>query len=80
MSLHYSTLLGIIQISVRLWNWAKEQQTAEELNNIDRQTAWHLAAAKSKLEELGKLCLCDNEELSPQEPSNKLLVTKNDKE
>jgi len=69
---HYSTLLA------RLWNWVKEQQTTEELNNIDRQTAWHLVAAKRKLEALGKLWKCVNEELSPQEPYNKFLVTKDD--
>jgi len=53
--------LGLIEIFVRLWNWAKEEQTPEELNNIDRQSAWHLAAAKSKLEALDKLWVYDNE-------------------
>jgi hypothetical protein len=47
--------LGIIQILEGLWNWDKEQLTPKELNNIDRQTAWHLAAVKGKLEALGTL-------------------------
>jgi ankyrin repeat protein len=78
MLLHYAPLLWIIQILERLWYWAKEQQTPKELNNIDRQTAWNLAAAK--LEALGKLCECSNEELTAQESSNKLLLNKDDKE
>jgi len=39
-----------------------------------------LAAANSKLEALGKVWVCDSEELSPQEPNNKFSVTKDDKE
>ena len=51
-----------------------------ELNIIDRHTAWHLAAAKSKLEALGNMWEGANEELTPQESSNKFLLTKDNKE
>jgi len=68
-------LLGIIQILQKLWNWAKEQLTTEKLNNTDRQTVWHLTAAKSKLEALDKLWECANGELTPQESSNKFVLT-----
>jgi len=37
MLLHYASLLGIIQILERLWNWAKEQLTPQKLNNIDNK-------------------------------------------
>jgi len=78
--LHYSTLMGITKVLVRLWNWVKKQQTSKELNNNDKQTACPLAAAKSKLEALGKLWKCVNEELSAQGPNNRFLVYKDDKE
>jgi hypothetical protein len=35
MLLHYVSLLGIIQILEKLWDWAKEQLTTKKLNNID---------------------------------------------
>ena len=63
----------------RLRNWATEQLTSKELHNIERQTAWHLEVAKGKLEALGKLWECANEELRPQE-SCKFLLNKDDKE
>ena len=68
-------MLGIIQILERLWKWAKEQLITEELNNIHRQTIWHLAAANSKLEALDKLWECANGELTPQESSSKFVLT-----
>jgi len=69
MLVHYVSLLGIIQILERLWNWVKLQQTSEELNNIDRQTSWHVAAEKGKLEALDTLWECANKELTPQKTS-----------
>ena len=80
MLLHYASLLVIIQALEVLCNWPEEQQTAEELNSIYRQTAWHLAAGKVKLEALGELWECANEEITPQESSNKFMVHKDDKE
>ena len=62
-------VIGIIQMLDRLRNWATEQLTSKELHNIERQTAWHLEVAKGKLEALGKLWDCANEELRPQESS-----------
>jgi hypothetical protein len=44
--------MGNIQILEGLWNWVTEQLIPKELNNIDRQTAWNLAAVKGKLEAL----------------------------
>jgi hypothetical protein len=78
MLLHEATLLGIIQMLEKLWEWSKEQLTTEKLNNIDRQIYWHLTIVKSKLEALGKLWECANEELMLQEPSNQFLFTKDD--
>jgi hypothetical protein len=57
-----------------------QRATNTKINNIDRKTAWHLAAAKGKLEALDKLWECANEELTPQSSSNKFLLTKDDKE
>jgi hypothetical protein len=67
MLLHDASVLEIIQILEGLWNWAKEQQTPEELNNIYRQTAWHMAAEKGKLEVLDKLWEWANKDLMPKE-------------
>jgi hypothetical protein len=78
--LYYASLLGIIQILERILNWGEEQLPIEELNNINRQTACLLVAAKRKLEALVKRWECANEKLTPQESCNKFSITKNDKE
>jgi hypothetical protein len=35
MLLHYVSLLGIIQLLEKKWNWAKEQPTPQKLNKIN---------------------------------------------
>jgi len=57
MLLHYASLLRIIQILERLWNWAKEQLTPQKLN-ILTANRMNLAASKVKLDVLGKEWEC----------------------
>jgi hypothetical protein len=60
--LHYTSLFGNVQILENAWKWSKRRLKPEELYNKiildldnDRQSAWHLAAEKDKLEVLDKL-------------------------
>jgi hypothetical protein len=76
MLLRYASLLGIIQILERILIWGEEHMPIEALDNINRQTACLPAAVKRKLEVLGKLWDCANEEQTPQESCNKLSITK----
>jgi len=53
---------GKLDISHKLFEWAKEVISQEELNNktflakdIKKRTAWNVAAEKGKIEELRKL-------------------------
>jgi hypothetical protein len=55
----------------------EEQLPIEALDNINRQTACLLGAAKRKLEVLDKLWECANEDQTPQESCNKFSITKN---
>jgi hypothetical protein len=70
MLLHYPSLLGIMQILERILILGEEQLPIEALDNINRHTTCLQAAAKRKLEALGKLWECANEEQMPQGSCN----------
>jgi hypothetical protein len=59
--LHYASISGNVRILERIWKWAKEQLTTEELNkllltlNYYRATDWHVAARWGKVKVLNKL-------------------------
>ena len=65
----------------KLWEWAKENLTPEEIKNIlllgtekYRSTAWHIGAEEGNSEILQKLCEWAKENLTPEEINNELLL------
>ena len=58
---HHLILRDNIEILDRIWKWATEQMTPEELNklilaqDIRRRTAWHLAAKWWRVKTFDKL-------------------------
>ena len=53
---------GQLAILNKLWDWAKEVLTGEELNNTsflakdgDEKTTWHMASQKGQIEVIQKL-------------------------
>ena len=72
---------GNSEIFKKLWEWAKENLTPEEINNIlllstDKKgmTAWRIAAEEGNSEILQKLWEWAKENLTPEKINNKLLL------
>ena len=72
---------------VKLWEFAKDQLTPEELyselllaEDIWGRTVWHMAAEKGKPELLDILMEWATELLTPEEISNKFSFAKDDSE
>ena len=68
----------------KVWEWANENLTREEINNklllsTDHEgiTAWHWAALWGNLDVLQKVWTWANENLTREEINNKLLATDN---
>ena len=80
--LYLATFSGNVQILERIWKWAKEQLTSEELYKLlltqgyIRQTAWHVEAKRSKLEILDNLWEWTKKVVNTDELNNKLLLAK----
>jgi hypothetical protein len=84
---HLAAVCGNIQVLQKLWEWAKEKLTTEDLNNKlllakDKrgQTAWHVAAECDNLQLLQKLWEWAKEKLTTDDLSNKLLLAKDVRE
>jgi len=65
----------------KVWEWANENLTREEINNKlllstdnERMAAWHWAARWGKLDVLQKVWEWANENLTRQEVNNILLL------
>jgi len=72
---------GIPEIFEKVWDWAIEKLTTEEINNklllaIDckGRTAWHMAAWCGESEILQKVWEWAKEKLTTEEVNNKLLL------
>jgi hypothetical protein len=82
---HLAAVCGNIQVLQKLWEWAKEKLTTEDLNNKlllakDKrgQTAWHVAAECGNLELLQRLCEWAKEVLTAEVMSDELLLARDD--
>jgi ankyrin repeat protein len=80
---HLAAAWGNIQLLQKLWKWAKEKLTTEDLNNkllLDKdkrgQTTWQVAAQWGNLHFLQKLWEWAKEKLGTENLSNKLLLVK----
>jgi hypothetical protein len=67
----------------RIWKWAQEQLTPQEVNHkllLDEnkygQIAWHLAAACGNIQALVKLWEYAKDQLTPEEFKSKLLLAR----
>jgi len=76
-----AALLGNLEILQKLWEWAKEKLTTEEINNTlllgtdnEGRTAWHLAAMWSNVENLQKVWEWAKERLTTEEINTKFLL------
>jgi ankyrin repeat protein len=76
-----AALLGNVDILQKLWEWAKEKLTTEEINNKfllgtdnEGRTVWHVAAQRGNLEMLQKVWDWNKEKLTTEEINNKLLL------
>jgi ankyrin repeat protein len=84
--LHHAAFIGDVQILERVWKWANEQLTPEELNKLflaqdyNRRTVWHLAVDMGEVEVLDKLWEWAKEVLNRDELINELLLAKDDEE
>ena len=72
---------GISEILQKVWEWAKENLTKEEINDklllgTDKygRTAWHYAAMRGDSEILKKRWEWAKENLTKEEINNKLLL------
>ena len=72
---------GKLEMLQRVWEWANEKLTTEEINNKlllgtdnEGRTVWHLAAIRGNLEILQKVWERANEKLTTEEINNKLLL------
>jgi len=74
---------GKPEILQKLWEWAKEELTTEEINKLllatDKKgsTVWHVAAKKGTPEILQKVREWAKEKLTTEEINNKLLLATN---
>jgi ankyrin repeat protein len=82
---HVAALGGNLQVLEKLWEWAKENLTKEEISNhlllaTDNtgKTAWHMAAENGKLAVLQKIWERAKENLTTEEINNKLLLATDD--
>jgi endo-1,4-beta-D-glucanase Y len=78
--------MGKLDILQKIWEWAKEILTKEEINNklllaTDNKgrTAWHVAASWGKLGVLLKIWEWAKENLTTEEINNKLLLATDSK-
>ena len=72
---------GNLQTLQKVWDWAEEKLTTEEINNkllfgTDKSgmTAWHWAAYNGNLDVLMKVWEWAEEKLTKEEINNKLLL------
>jgi ankyrin repeat protein len=77
--------LKCLHLLQKIWKWAKENLTKEEINNIlllatDNmgRTAWHVATEEGKLCVLQKIWGWAKENTTREEVNNKLLLATND--
>jgi len=78
---HYAAKFGNSNILQKVWEWAKESLTKEEINDKlllgtdkDGRTTWHYAATRGNSEILQKLWEWAKENLTKEEINNKLLL------
>ena len=81
---HWAAREGYINVLQKVWEWANENLTREEINNKfllntdnEGMTAWHWAARCGSLDVLHKVRGWANENLTREEINNKLLATDN---
>jgi hypothetical protein len=75
--------MGQIEVLHKLWEWAKDILTPEELRNklfLDKdfcgRTVWHISAEKGRLDLLHKLCGWAKALLTQEELSSMLFLAK----
>jgi len=78
--------MGNVNILKKLWEWAKERQTTDELKqtlflarHLMGRTAWYNAAETNSRNVLGVLWEWGRKEMTKEGLSNKLLLAKDDK-
>jgi endo-1,4-beta-D-glucanase Y len=71
---------GHLDVLLKIWVWAKENLTREEINNklllatdYMGRTAWNVAASKGKVDVLHEIWQWAKENLTREEINNKLL-------
>ena len=79
---HWAAGKGNLDVLQKVWEWANENLTREEINNKfllstgnEGKIAWHWAAGKGNLDVLKKIWEWANENLTREEIHNKLLLT-----
>ena len=80
-AMHYAATWGNSDILQKLWEWAKENLTREEINNNllldtdkDGRTTWHRAAEWGNSEILQNVWMLAKENLTTEETNNELLL------
>ena len=75
---------GTLDLLQKIWEWAKENLTTEELNNKlffatnhEKMTAWHMAAEGGRLDIFQKIWNGAKENLRREEIKNKSLFATN---
>ena len=76
---HVAAYFGNLKVLEKLWDWAKEKLSAEEINklllaNNEGRTAWYLAAKRGNIETLQKVWMWAEEKLTRDEITNKFLL------
>ena len=75
---HAAVQQGKLELLQKIWDWAKESLTREEVNNLllaknyKGETAWQVAVRRRKLEILEKIWEWTEENLTREEMNNEL--------